>query len=277
MGITGDRTRKLSTPRSNPAPAPLLSSLPAFALVRCLGSAWKKVLWYRHAIAAYPTVQYLAIADDDSYVQLAHLVADMRTVTTSSRYALYGLILWKAFYNQVSLEPATLHSGWGYADYAAASLRERLETCREYLANTSTTPPAGRRLSSTRSKRKPKRTGPSTPCAKFAPKVQSLLAAGELHPSPPYPFASGPLFAVSRALGELLVSDSFTHEWLAALEATPVLRFYFTKGRVPFVLRKDACYPASFDAVLGWWVNRVIIKNNLNLSLVNSACPERAL
>jgi hypothetical protein len=42
------------------------------------------------------------------------------------------------------------------------------------------------------------------------------------------------------------------------------------KGRVPFVLRKDACFPASFDAVLGWWVNNVALRNGINLSLVNT-------
>jgi hypothetical protein len=38
-----------------------------------------------------------------------------------------------------------------------------------------------------------------------------------------------------------------------------VLQFYRQRGRVPFVLRKDACFPASFDAVLGWWVYQVAL------------------
>ena len=101
-------------------------------------------------------------------------------------------------------------------------------------------------------------------------KLIGVLERDELDPTPPYPFASGPLFAVSRALGSLLTTDGFTQSWLDALEATPVLQFYKQRGRVPFVLRKDACFPASFDAVLGWWVHNVIQKNGHTLSLMNT-------
>jgi hypothetical protein len=93
------------------------------------------------------------------------------------------------------------------------------------------------------------------PCAKVPKKLLNRL--DELHRAPPYPFANGPLIVLSRPLASLLAVDAYPAEWLASLERTPVLQFYRQRGRVPFVLRKDACFPASFDAVLGWWVYQV--------------------
>ena len=221
--------------------------------------AWKKLLWYKHALVAWPTAQYFGIADDDAYVQLAHLAADLRTLKPSSPYVLYGLILWKSYYNKVTLEPATAHSGWGYTDYAAASLREKLERCQRHLLNktsitttvAATTTP-GRRLGRRDKKKlnaasanKNNKPLPKGPCARMERKLIGVLERDELDPTPPYPFASGPLFAVSRALGSLLTTDGFTQSWLDALEATPVLQFYKQRGRVPFVLRKDACFPTG--------------------------------
>ena len=107
-------------------------------------------------------------------------------------------------------------------------------------------------------------------CAKLPAKLQGIVARDELDPSPPYPFANGPLFVVSRELAVLLANDAFPTTWLRQLEQTPVLQFYQKKGRVPFVLRKDACFPSSFDAVLGWWVNRVVVTHKRKLTLVNS-------
>ena len=83
-------------------------------------------------------------------------------------------------------------------------------------------------------------------------------------------FANGPLFTVSRELATRLATDAIPDEWLRGLESTEVLQFYRSKGRVPFVLRKDACFPASFDAVLGWWVNRIAVERGVPLTLVNS-------
>ena len=40
--------------------------------------AMKKLLWYRAASAEFPAARYFVIADDDAYVQLEHLEADLR-------------------------------------------------------------------------------------------------------------------------------------------------------------------------------------------------------
>ena len=106
------------------------------------------------------------------------------------------------------------------------------------------------------------------PCAKVPKKLLNRL--DELHRAPPYPFANGPLIVLSRPLASLLAVDAYPVEWLASLERTPVLQFYRQRGRVPFVLRKDACFPASFDAVLGWWVYQVALRHRLRLALVDS-------
>ena len=105
-----------------------------------------------------------------------------------------------------------------------------------------------------------RRSSPSIahdPCAKVPKKLLNRL--DELHRAPPYPFANGPLIVLSQPLASLLAVDAYPVEWLASLERTPVLQFYRQRGRVPFVLRKDACFPASFDAVLGWWVYQVAL------------------
>ena len=196
----------------------------------------------------------------------------------------------QAYYNRVTLEPATLHSGWGYADYAAASLRERLERCQRHLhavrhgngTRLVGNETLGRRLLARRSSKQQharrhaaaqtpqQATWRGTPCARLTPRTVALLEQDELDESPPFPFASGPLFAVSRPLARLLTTDSYPREWLARLEATPVLQFYQKKGRVPFVLRKDACYPASFDALSGWWAYQTTKRHRLPLTLVNT-------
>ena len=39
---------------------------------------WRKViLWYRYALRAWPTVQYLGVADDDVYMALGRLAVDL--------------------------------------------------------------------------------------------------------------------------------------------------------------------------------------------------------
>lgn len=274
-----------------------------------------QILWYRWATATFPSARYLAIADDDAYVQIAHLEADLRLTSSivHSPWVLHGLLMWKAFYIATSHEPATEFGGWRPTDFKAAALRDHIERCRlsRLLHNASVEAPANRSSSTSRSMPSSsasshadgspsagvtsgvgvagdatgrrsharglrtasrhsgghsghsggarRRSSPSRiahdPCAKVPKKLLNRL--DELHRAPPYPFANGPLIVLSRPLASLLAMDAYPAEWLASLERTPVLQFYRQRGRVPFVLRKDACFPASFDAVLGWWVYQV--------------------
>ena len=41
---------------------------------------WKYHLWFAHAAAAFPTASWFAVADNDAFVQLAHLSDDLRSV-----------------------------------------------------------------------------------------------------------------------------------------------------------------------------------------------------
>ena len=214
--------------------------------------AWKKILWYRAAQVAWPTAQYFGIADDDAFVQLAHLEADLRGVVSASGYVLYGLIMWKAYYNQKTLEPTKLFGGWQYSDQSAASMRHKLDRCAAALRG------------------EPNASALLPPCTKVPPRELVQLRAGSMHQSPPYPFANGPLFVVSRKLGTLLAEHAYPTAWLSELEQTPALLRYHRRKRVSFVLRKDACYPASFDAVLGWWVYRVAAAAGVTPTLVNT-------
>ena len=230
--------------------------------------AWKKLLWYRHSIVHYPTARYFAIADDDSYVQLAHLEADLRTVRSASSYVLWGLIQWKFFYNRVTQEPTTGFAGWDFGDWGAAETRERAERCAAALAlaNNAT-------LNGFIGGGPWKRYHDALPpgCMRLQRDVvKALRPPHSMEASPPYPFANGPLFAVSRELGELLVESHVPDEWLHALEATKVLEFYRKNGRVPHVLKSAACFPASFDAVLGRWVWVAATRRRLNITLVNT-------
>ena len=50
--------------------------------------AWKKLMWYQLALIRWPAAQFFAIADDDSFVQIAHLEADMRSIATRNPYVL---------------------------------------------------------------------------------------------------------------------------------------------------------------------------------------------
>ena len=105
-----------------------------------------QILWYRWATATFPSARYLAIADDDAYVQIAHLEADLRLTSSivHSPWVLHGLLMWKAFYIATSHEPATEFGGWRPTDFKAAALRDHIERCRlsRLLHNASAEPAA---------------------------------------------------------------------------------------------------------------------------------------
>ena len=42
--------------------------------------AWKKLMWYRHALSAFPRANFFLIADPDAFIQLDHLSQDLRRV-----------------------------------------------------------------------------------------------------------------------------------------------------------------------------------------------------
>ena len=182
--------------------------------------------------------------------------------------------MWKAFYNRVSEEPAGVFSGWLPQDARAVAMRHRLERCRNALANRTDAPPRVEWLLPGK--------GPDHEYDAWAVGALSSLrscrglerstrrALDRMHPEGPFPFASGPLFAVSRPLGVLLSHDAHIAAWRRRIEATQPVQLYYKKGRVPFTLRGSACYPASFDAYTGWWVAESARAHGLNVTLVNT-------
>ena len=65
----------------------------------------KYLLWFELATKVFPSSRFVALADDDTYIQLAHLEADLRLVDaqTTGQQVLWGLLMWRAYYNNASL------------------------------------------------------------------------------------------------------------------------------------------------------------------------------
>ena len=248
--------------------------------------AWKKVLWYRHALRHFPAAGFILIADPDAFIQLNHLSEDLRSVQrlidrgAASAHVHYGLVLWKAFYNAVSEEPAVDFSGWLCDDSGALRLRRRFERCRDVLRNASATAPErpewllpGKGADSAYDAWAEATLQPLKGCKGLQRGTRRALERMEAS-SGPYPFTSGPLFGLSRPLAELLAAPGGpADEWRRRIERTQPLRMYFSRGfRIPFTLRSAACYPASFDTTHGRWVWELARASGfaLDVTLVNT-------
>ena len=183
--------------------------------------------------------------------------------------------MWKAYYNRVSEEPASEFSGWLPLDKRAVDMRKRLELCGRALRNRTDAPARPTWLLPGKGSDKAydmwaTRVLHDLPtCRRLERSTRRAL--DRMHPDPPYPFASGPLFAVSRPLGNLLADDAVISAWRRRIEATQPVRLYYERGgAVPFTLRGGACYPASFDATFGRWVSEVAAVHALRVTLVNT-------
>ena len=51
----------------------------------------KSLLWFRYCEVHFPSAEFFAVADDDTYVQVAHLQSELRLVG-SSGHVLWGLV-----------------------------------------------------------------------------------------------------------------------------------------------------------------------------------------
>ena len=69
----------------------------------------KYILWASYALASFPRAQWIAAGDDDAFVQMEHFEADLRRVATQTAGApvLWGLIMWRAYYNNVTMDTST--------------------------------------------------------------------------------------------------------------------------------------------------------------------------
>lgn len=215
--------------------------------------ALKPLIWFAHCAIAFPQTHFYAIADDDTYLQLAHLEADVRSLLPMDDGALvlYGLVMWYAMYDNVTMVPHEAWGGWLPTDAMAVKLRRRIERCRDAR---------GRALSSSHSAR--------DPCTRMASASRETIARNGLADDvPPWPVVNGPLFAVSRSLARLLVDDPYPRTYLERLHGTARVRAALSRRNGP---RKSnfGCWPV-YDTVLGLWVTQIAKARNVAVRLVN--------
>jgi hypothetical protein len=206
----------------------------------------KYLLWLRAALAMFPSVLYIGLGDDDIYIQLDHFVDDLRSIRKESgatRHIFWGLIMWKAYYNNATMVTSTGFTGWGFTDWAAVAQRTQMEACRSPSINTSLACPGLR---------------------------EDHVEAAQLGHigSPPFPMANGPLSTLSRSLAEAIAYDSYPPQWLDALQKTPRIMAALARPGGP---RKSsfACWPVV-DSILGYWVTRIGLTLNESVTLVNT-------
>ena len=216
---------------------------------RCSLKYW---LWFKIALPIFPTAKYFMLGDDDVYVQLEHLEADLRLVyqQTHGQHVLWGLIMWKAYYNNQSMETSTGFTGWDFFDWAAVAQRRAMALCRS-----ATHAAVSRNLTVS------KTTAPA--CYIIRNDHRQAVLAGHMDPLPPFPYINGPLFGVSRSLASMLAASRYPTRWLAHL------------GRNRQTVRRAqslwgfSCWPVG-DSVLGFWVAAVALKLRVPITLVNT-------
>ena len=225
--------------------------------------ALKPLLWYEHCARAFPTAQYYAIADDDTYLQLEHFVADIRTLRAApDANVLWGLVMWYGAYDSATMVPHEAWGGWSYTDAGAVKLRRRIEKCR--LAAQSPSDAANAVVAAAM----PSAHRRHDPCSRISAANRATVPRESLGEDAPWPVINGPLFAVSSHLARLLVSDPLPRTYLRELHATPRVRAALTRKGGP---RKSnfGCWPVG-DTIFGLWISRITTARNLSVQLVNS-------
>lgn len=136
-------------------------------------------------------------------------------------------------------------SGWQYTDAGAVKARRHIESCRES-----------------------RRSGGGACSKKVSKAALDAIEQDGLSDQPPFPVVNGPMFAVSRSLGNLLVSDSVPRVYQEQLFNTPRVRAALSRKNGP---RKSnfACWPVG-DSIFGLWVSRLAVARQLPMTLVNS-------
>lgn len=206
----------------------------------------KYLLWMQQALELFPSAEYIGIGDDDIYIQLDHFITDLRSIRKdpqASKHVFWGLIMWKAYYNNATMVTSTGFTGWGFTDWAAVAQRTQMEACRSKDVNASEACPGLR---------------------------EDHIEAAQLGHigSPPFPMANGPLAAVSRSLAAAVAHDDYPPRWLDALVKTPRIAAALARPGGP---RKSsfACWPVV-DSILGHWVTHAGLKLDEPVTLVNT-------
>ena len=198
----------------------------------------KYVLWFDVALRTFPGAAYVAAGDDDAYIQLSHLEADLRLVHAQVGAAptLYGLFQWRSHYDNVTLDTSTGFMGWGFSDGRAMAVRRAMGACRDEVRNVSAQRRAAllAELLAARPGKYAARKGATSvraplsattaaafPRCAIVAKIGSTQRRREANEKrisaillgrvewevPPFPVANGPLFAASRALASMVAAD----------------------------------------------------------------------
>ena len=230
--------------------------------------AAKPLLWYAHGVQAFPTARFYAIADDDTYLQLAHMEADLLSLgaDAAGRLILWGLVMWYGVYDNVTMVTHEAWGGWGYTDAGASKLRRRIERCQR---STQSSPHVhGRMLRGVG--RHPHRAHDEVrdPCVRLPGTARATISRGGLSDEAPWPVVNGPLFAVSNQLARLLLQDPGPPQYLEALHQTSRVKAALSRVGGP---RKSnfGCWPV-YDTIFGLWVTRLSRVQHVNIELVNT-------
>ena len=216
---------------------------------RCALKYW---LWFKLAVPMFPTARYFMLGDDDTFIQLDHLKADLDNVyqQTQDQHVLWGLIMWKAYYNNETMETSTGFTGWDFFDWAAVAQRRAMVLCRHMT-----------QIAIAHGLPVNKSTAPG--CYIIRNDHREAVNAGQMDPLPPFPYINGPLFGVSRQLATMLSASRYPTRWISQLGHNKQTIARAEK------LWGFSCWPVG-DSVLGFWVASVALKRQTSVTLVNS-------
>lgn len=220
----------------------------------------KYLLWMKMAPELFPSIRYVVLADDDVFVQLGHLEADLQIVhgrSNQERYILYGLFQWRAFYNHVQMLPNTGFNGWINTDKRAVAVRRTIDRCMAEMAASGASNVTD---FSDKDAKRARSDGRHPYCGRLQLSHVRAVGSHQVDSLGPFPMVNGPCFAVSTPLAAALVADRYPREWLTNLSATPTARVR---------MFGYPCWPVG-DSVVGLWVTQVALRRALPLELVNS-------
>ena len=260
--ITAGRTNATETEQAQHGDLLTLNKMARESRFLC---AYKYLLWFEHCNTHFHDA-FWAVADVDTYVSIPHLVADLQSVEHSSAAILYGLIMWHCYVDEHELVTHWCWGKWSESDRTAVKMRQRIESCAADLRN-------GKHAASATSCRLCPKGKPFCTDGVQKPDINAIKSGG-LGSFPPFPFANGPLFAVSPTLGRLLLNSKLPRQYLRRLAALPRVRSVMDAERhnaKPVVLGGvgTGCYPAA-DSVLGYWISAVAIATRTAVTLVNT-------
>lgn len=242
--------------------------------------AVKPLLWYQHCLEAFPNTRFLAIADDDAYVQLEHMEADLRSLPTAERLIMWGLVMWYGAYDNVTMVTHEEWGGWGYADSGAVKTRRRMDRCQASAGGGGTSaigavrkggaaPDEGRRRRRGRASERGVGGPSADACSRLNAAARATVSRRGLDSATaPWPVVNGPLFAVSSALARLIVSDPLPRRYLDALHRTSRVQAALNRPGGP---RKSnfGCWPVG-DSIFGLWVSQLSERHNESVAIVNT-------